>query len=158
MPERSRHTSGEWRAENANPTFVLWFSTGLRLDSVCAVRRSPDIDSAQVEAFFVWIWARSGPVRTSPMWSFAKDEEMDANRLVSARATLGATYVALALHAYTMCVCVCVSVCLCVCVCVLAIVVPPMTGCRHGDITQRLELTPSFFLSEMRECIERHKA
>jgi hypothetical protein len=108
---------------------ILRSSSGSRLDSAwtpCAVRRSPDIDSAQVEAFFVWIWARSGPVRTSPMWSFAKDEEMDADRLVSARATLGATHVALAPHAYTMCMCVCVclrlcvcvSVCVCVCLCV----------------------------------------
>ena len=63
---------------------ILRSSSGSRLDSAwtpCAVRRSPDIDSAQVEAFFVWIWARSGPVRTSPMWSLAKDEEMDAYKM-----------------------------------------------------------------------------
>jgi len=85
--ERSRQTSGEGLATNANPTLILWFSTGTHSGTyrVRTVRRSPDIDSAQVEAFFVWIWARSGTVRTSLMWSFAKDEEIDTDSLVSAR-------------------------------------------------------------------------
>ena len=46
--------SGEGLAKNANPTLVLWFSTGThsRTYRVRTVRRSPDVDSAQVEAFF----------------------------------------------------------------------------------------------------------